>query len=376
MPQYTIILKPVYSAPAENISREITLPQGWRLSWHQLETWKALHDPNIDVIFNTALTGDGKSLGSYLSSLLTYFPVMGLYPTNELARDQQGQIETYIKAFAPQREPRVNRLSGPILELYAEREDLSKGVALDTRSYQSEILLTNPDIFHYLHRGAYLTQYDNPDKLWNRIDKYFGLFVFDEFHIFNAPQIASVINTLLLIRRGNSHHRYLFLSATPDEELINRLSKAGFNICHINPVAEGKYKFPDTPEEEEKLGAGDWRLISRRVNLSFVPLESSFQSSEAWLKENRELILSYFQTYPHSKGAIILNSIASVKRLVPLFRELFSPHGLTVGENTGLSGSRDKLESLACDLVFGTSTIDVGVDFKINFLGVAEFRYD
>ncbi|MDV3000653.1 MAG: hypothetical protein N5P05_002259 [Chroococcopsis gigantea SAG 12.99] len=368
MARYSITLKQVYSAPAEDIPAEITLPQDWRLSWHQLETWKAINDLSIDVIFNTALTGDGKSLGAYLKSLLTYYQVMGLYPTNELARDQQSQIQDYIEAFAPPHEPRVNRLNSAELELYAEREDLSKAIAIDTRGYQSEILLTNPDMFHYLHRGAYLSRFDNPDKLWNRIDKYFKLLVFDEFHVFNAPQIAGVINTLLLIRRTNRPPRYLFLSATPDEELINRLGLAGFNIRWINPVREGKYKFPDSPKEAEELRVKGWRLISRQVNLSFIPLESSFGVSETWLKENKELILSYFQTYPHSKGAIILNSIASVKRLVPLFRELFAAHGLTVGENTGLSGSRDKLNSLGCDLVLGTSTIDVGVDFKINFL--------
>jgi CRISPR-associated endonuclease/helicase Cas3 len=68
------------------------------------------------------------------------------------------------------------------------------------------------------------------------------------------------------------------------------------------------------------------------------------------------------------KGAVILNSIASVKRLVPIFQELFHPHGLSVGENTGLSSQQTKLASLETDLVFGTSTIDIGVDFKINFL--------
>jgi CRISPR-associated endonuclease/helicase Cas3 len=39
-----------------------------------------------------------------------------------------------------------------------------------------------------------------------------------------------------------------------------------------------------------------------------------------------------------------------------------------VGENTGLSGKEEKERSLLADLVLGTSTIDVGVDFKINFL--------
>lgn len=39
-----------------------------------------------------------------------------------------------------------------------------------------------------------------------------------------------------------------------------------------------------------------------------------------------------------------------------------------MGENTGLSGRQTKSASLQADLVIGTSTIDVGVDFKINLL--------
>ena len=50
------------------------------------------------------------------------------------------------------------------------------------------------------------------------------------------------------------------------------------------------------------------------------------------------------------------------------FQEIFPAHGLIVGENTGLSGKSAKDKSLLADLVFGTSTIDVGVDFKINLL--------
>ncbi len=102
--------------------------------------------------------------------------------------------------------------------------------------------------------------------------------------------------------------------------------------------------------------------------MNFIPLEPAFKSSETWLKENSDLILAQFQQYPGSKGAIILNSIAAVKRLTVFFQEIFKPYKLTVGENTGLSGKGIKEQSLMADLVIGTSTIDVGVDFKINFL--------
>lgn len=368
MSNYRITLKPVYSCPASETPKDVKLPDGWSLSWHQVATLEAIRDLNIDVIFNTAMTGDGKSLAAYLETLQTDFLAIGLYPTNELARDQEMQIQEYIVKFNPKIKPRVVRLSGQELEIYAENEGLKKAAAIDSRTSNSEILLSNPDIFHYLHRGAYLTRDDSPDKLWNRIDKDFNLFIFDEFHVFQAPQIASVLNTMLLIKNTNRDKKFLFLSATPNKQLIDRLKLAGFRCKEINPIEENKYQFPDTEIQSQQLQSQGWRQVSRAIDLEFISLEPSNKASETWLKENSDLILAHFQQYPGSKGAIILNSIAAVKRLTSFFRELLQPHGLVVGENTGLSGKEEKERSLLADLVLGTSTIDVGVDFKINFL--------
>jgi len=374
MTDYSITLKPVYSqtvSPPE----DVTLPDGWSLSWHQAETLKALRNPDIDVVFNTAMTGDGKSLAAYLQSLQDYYCAIGLYPTNELARDQELQIANYVQTFQSQHEPRINRLSGAELEVYAETEKLKKADAIATRTGQSEVLVTNPDIFHYIYRGAYVFRGDTPDKLWNRIDRNFDLFIFDEFHVFGAPQIASVINTLLLIRytsgltrRGGIHKKFLFLSATPNDQLLERLETAGLRCQVIDPLSAGKYYFPSNQEEVLQLNLKDWRLVARSIRLNFIPLESTSKASEIWLQENATLILDQFQQYPGSKGAIILNSIAAVKRLTPFFQKLLETHGLKVSENTGLSGKGIREQSLYADLVIGTSTIDVGVDFKINFL--------
>jgi CRISPR-associated endonuclease/helicase Cas3 len=200
MTEYSITLKPVYSSPALALPKDIKLPPGWTLSWHQAETVKALRDPNVDVVFNTAMTGDGKSLAAFLEVLQGECNAIALYPTNELARDQEMQTRKYIADFQPLNDPRVTRLSGAVLEIYAESENISKGAAIATRTSQSEVLLTNPDIFHFLHRGAYIIKGkkgDSPDKLWGRIDKDFDLFIFDEFHVYAAPQIASVINIAL-----------------------------------------------------------------------------------------------------------------------------------------------------------------------------------
>lgn len=365
--EYKIGLKPVYSETVET-PKGIEIPDGWRLAWHQLETFKALQDPDIDVVFNTAMTGDGKSLAAYLGVLQCNTEAIALYPTNELARDQEQQIRKYVEDFQPRNEPRIARLNSAELELYAENEGVKKSAAIATHGSQREILLTNPDIFHYLHRGAYLMPKDSPDKLWGRIDKDFNLFIFDEFHVFSAPQIASVLNTMLLIHLTNRRKKFLFLSATPDTQLLERLDKAKLRYKLIDPKASGKYQFPDTALRSQELVKDQWRLVTREIALHFVPLESVSKASETWLKDNLTLILQHFLEHRGTKGAIILNSIASVKRLTPLFAEAFVKHGLTVGENTGLSSKTVKERSLACDLVLGTSTIDVGVDFKINFL--------
>lgn len=371
MTEYSITLKPVYSSPALALPDDLLLPPGWSLAWHQAETLKALRDPNIDVVFNSAMTGDGKSLAAFLEVLQGDCNAIALYPTNELARDQETQTRRYIADFQPPNDPRVTRLSGAELEIYAENEDISKGAAIATRTSQSEVLLTNPDIFHFLHRGAYILKGqkgDSPNKLWGRIDKDFDLFIFDEFHVYVAPQIASVINTMLLIQATNRRKKFLFLSATPDEQLIQRFQDAGFRCQIISPLEQNKYQFPTTLEQQQQLKIEGWRQVARAINLSFVSLEPVAKASETWLKDNAELILQQFQQHPGSKGAIILNSIAAVKRLTPFFRSLLQAHGLVVNENTGLSGKSEREKSLSADLILGTSTIDVGVDFKINFL--------
>ncbi len=69
---------PVYSKLAEEaaIPPEIAkcLPEGRRLSQHQLKTYEALIDTNVDVVINTAMTGDGKGLAGLLPLLVRQGP--------------------------------------------------------------------------------------------------------------------------------------------------------------------------------------------------------------------------------------------------------------------------------------------------------------
>jgi CRISPR-associated endonuclease/helicase Cas3 len=154
MSEYRITLQLVYLQTVPT-SEGLKLPEGWLLSWHQLETWKALQDPNIDVVFNAAMTGDGKSLAAFLDMLQGESCAIALYPTNELARDQENRIKTYIEKFQPRNNPRVFRLNSAELEVYAENEGLKKAGAISTLTSQRDALLTNPDIFHPYQKALY-----------------------------------------------------------------------------------------------------------------------------------------------------------------------------------------------------------------------------
>ncbi|MCS7010266.1 MAG: hypothetical protein NZL98_02710, partial [Anaerolineales bacterium] len=59
------------------------LPQGMRLSQHQVDTYRALTEGDAEVVFNTAMTGDGKSLAGQLPILAQgegwKYPTLALY---------------------------------------------------------------------------------------------------------------------------------------------------------------------------------------------------------------------------------------------------------------------------------------------------------
>src|SRR5947209_17036981 len=83
---------PVYSEEHPDQKYHIGSTQ---LLKHQVATWEAILDPKIDVIFNTAMTGDGKSLAGYLPAYKNGKSIIAMYPTNELIQDQYGSLQRY-----------------------------------------------------------------------------------------------------------------------------------------------------------------------------------------------------------------------------------------------------------------------------------------
>lgn len=341
------------------------LPAGWRLSQHQVDTYAALTQPDgPDVIFNTAMTGDGKSLAGQLPSLVEGWqrPLFAMYPTNELIRDQHRQAQKTWRLWGQYTEA-VKELDSLVLDRLMEEGDFAtRGDALMSLTKNHDVVLTNPDIFHYIMQLFYRRQGktgDTPDRLIGPLTTRYQQFTFDEFHVFETPQVVSVMNALLLIHQltGAARRRqFLFQSATPNPLLIGYLERAGLSTQNIR----GEYTHSATVADPQQ-----WRRILHGSDIAF-----SGGSVETWLDAHLEdtLIPFFVQNRPAAKGAVIVNSVAQAKRVVERLTEALKPYGLEVGENTGFTSRTLRANSYDCDLLVGTSTVDVGVDFQINFL--------
>lgn len=364
-----ITTMPVYSKLTDEIEVPDRIkqlrPGDLRLSRHQLSTYNALTSGNYDVIINTAMTGDGKSLAAQLRTLVDSRSLLMMYPTNELVQDQERQVAQALARWKQQAKIRPTTMTGDRLrEIVAAGQFSRKADVIKSLAANNQILLTNPDIFHYMAQFFYTRRDDSPDMLFARaiIDMY-DLFVFDEFHIFQAPQIVAVLNAMLLIREiavQTQPKKFLFLSATPGGLLGEYLEKGGFRVKTIAPAADELYLHTfDRPDESL------WRSIIRGSEINFWTARA-----EDWADAHlADTLLAFFKEHrPGAKGAFIVNSVATAHRLVDRLGPAFAHAGLKVLPNTGLTATEVRKESREADLLIGTSTVDVGVDFRINFL--------
>lgn len=352
-------VSPVYSRTAHS-GGIAKLPGELFLREHQIKTYRAIQDAGVDVVFNTAMTGDGKSLAAYLPALIDNRPVLAMYPTNALIQDQEEQIKSYCALFHRDITP-ARMFSERLYELRAELGLQRQASAINFLTRRHEILLTNPDIFNLIANFEYVSERENPDWLLQTIVDCYDVFLFDEFHLYDVSQVVAVLTAMLYIieqtRQKRQRKKFVFLSATPSPLLLECLERSGVRY----EIVEGDYQSEGTDER-------DWTQICSPFTLHFHAVE---RQTEAWVQSHYREIAAWFADNPGSRGAIIVNSVATAKRIVTFLKERrdAGDFPLSVGENTGVSSKAERDFALReSDLLVGTSTVDVGVDFKINYL--------
>jgi CRISPR-associated endonuclease/helicase Cas3 len=369
-----ISLLPVFSRLADPSAIPAPLAAklpNWQLSQHQLATYEALTDPEVSIVINTAMTGDGKSLAGQLPFLVDRdHTILAHYPTNELVEDQYTSAISSMAAWGVQAN-RLSRLSANVLdELWQEALESSpneqyKPSRSDTLMNVIEnyrVVFSNPDIFHAILQFHYQQPGRAITYIANALSMEFRQFTFDEFHVFDTPEITAVLIGLLFLLTQQpaqqQHLKVLFLSATPDERLIKPLNDLGLGarLRVIAPQREGWYAYGSAPDAM-------WRPILQGATLQFEQ-----KRAEEWLDGMVQTLSDWFQQHGKgAKAAVIVRSVASALRIVQALRERLPAH-IRVESNTGIDGRAQRKQSYEAEVLVGTSTVDVGVDFRINLL--------
>jgi CRISPR-associated endonuclease/helicase Cas3 len=283
-----------------------------------------------------------------------------MYPTNELARDQRRQFADYKREFGSvlSFDDLWGAKLGQIVEQHAEFARRAEALAALLQDHQ--VLLTNPDIFHLMINFRYGSTTLSSVELPARLQAFYKTFIFDEFHLFGPPQITAAVTAMLFInatanRTRRSRPRFLFSSATPSAVFGDLLQASGLRARHI----AGTY---------QTLPGEGYRHVLHGADLHLHRLGEQ-QSAEQWVADHLALIQEHWskQAEPRPRGVIIVNSVVEARRIARLLGDRLT--GIHVGENTGLTDDERRRAAMReADLIVGTSTIDVGVDFNISLL--------
>ena len=308
---------------------------------------EALDSRRTLCLFLVTPTGSGKTLGAYAYSIISGEPIIGAYPTNELLADQERAL---IPEFQYTRSNRVFRVDSAALDRWQTDFDLKRhSETLEVILNYEPILLTNPDILFYLAFGLYPTLPGLRERLWTLMGRY-RLFAFDEFHLYNIKQqadVAFLIGAMNAIK-PDFGRVYILASATPDLEMVTLLrEKMGLWVEVL---------------EAQPSAFATARTVAHPLHLSVLPANLDRWQGLAALEENWGEVERLRREYPGACWVAVFDSVAAAIQAAQRFRRDFGHD--RVGEVHGLSSEQARSEALAKTVTVGTSTIEVGVDFK------------
>jgi CRISPR-associated helicase Cas3 len=309
---------------------------------------EALEKRETLCLFLVTPTGSGKTLASYAHSILTGEPVLGVYPTNELIADQERALRA---EFETSGRNRVLRVDSHELDHWQVNFDLKRhSETLETLMRWQPVLLTNPDILFYLFFGLYQGQPGIAQRLFTLVGDVYSTFVFDEFHLYNIKQVADVAFLIGTLQRINPARGrvFIFASATPSSPIIPLLQKKlGIRVETIEAIPSGNSQA---------------RVIAHPLRLILLPADLDRWQGTSAFAESIEVIDSFQQNYSQGRFVAIFDAIAGAIEVARLFRSRYP--GLTVGKVHGFSSEVSREEATKQQVTVGTSTIEVGIDFK------------
>ena len=211
----------------------------------------------------------------------------------------------------------------------------------------SVILVTNPDIFYLCFYSVY-SRLDRAN-LFRHFLQDFNYIVIDEFHYYNAKQLANFLMFFILSKAfgyfDNNRRKICLLSATPDENVIEYLDTIGINCTVISPDNE-----PMESNSYEKIQT----LSELELTIHTSKMQNSLTGHPEWIRD---------PLHSGKDGAVISSSLRTINEI----KQTLQTAGLRekIGLITGAVGTDERRDATTSfPLVLATPTVDIGYNFK------------
>jgi CRISPR-associated endonuclease/helicase Cas3 len=225
---------------------------------HQVDVFE--QSRNADIVLDLSPTGTGKTQAAL--AVLKHNPTQSavyIAPTNALVEQQREAAEKFVREAglrhvvkaASAREVRewpndkVGKRSGE--KLYNVLRNPAT-VFSDVGADRPIILVTNPDIFYYATFFAY--NKNDRTNIASAFYQKFGTVIFDEFHLYDAKQLVSLLFYLAysyVFGFFQYGRRVVLLTATPEPACklaLKNLEFKGVRIAWINEETSNSHLLP------------------------------------------------------------------------------------------------------------------------------------
>lgn len=313
------------------------------------------------ILFNTCGTGLGKTY-SVVVPLLEGGDAYSIfiYPTNALIEDQYQTILSVLRKTELS-DNIVLKVTALELSKYAKKIGIDRREILEDfleATYSNQrILVTNPDLFYISLSFRFAKRFAKEIAIATL--QRFNTIIFDEFHLYNWKQLSNILFFLKMFSEFNEDATFIFLSATPNQELKNEIFRI-FKNAKIQSVGENDQL--NIRGEEFKALADTYLQIERYDNiLSWFERNMDFLRN--FIQKNRDVL----DNDPDSKIVIILNSVYMAQQVKKLLEDKLNDLDITIGAWHGLNKYTRFIEKDR-KVIIGTSAIEVGIDFKAILL--------
>ena len=357
-----ILLEPRGIATCPNPDLPASLEKAFErgMLQHQVDLFKSAREN--DIILDTAPTGTGKTKAGL--SIIQHNPnrnAIYVAPTNALIEQQTDAAREFVetvglphivKAASAQRvrewpNDRVGTRPGE--KIYNVLREPAT-VFPECGGNRPLLLVTNPDIFYY----AAFFQYGRLDKgnIASEFYSGFSTIIFDEFHLYDAKQLVSLLFYLTLSKvfgYFDRNRKIVLLTATPEpacEAALGVLQAAGVRISSVDGRSGDNPEIPSQTTVELEI-----RKYLEKENL---------------ITEIADEVVTRLKSQPNKFGAVILDSKDTLNRITSQLHEM--GYESACGRITGNTSKEQRHTAAQKKVILATSTVDVGFNFEREIL--------